>query len=118
MVLCCQSNERNISSHGKARRRSSLSRLPPAIRGDLLRRAALAPPLLKTHGFERLLGRLCHGLDGQQLIETNFGLAPHLRCRVPLHKAQYAFGRPQNSASERATIALVSELAKDCGHFL
>jgi FkbM family methyltransferase len=57
-------------------------------------------------------------MDREQLIETNFGLAPHIRCRVPLHKAQYAFGRPQNSAMERGTIALVDELSKDCLHFL
>jgi FkbM family methyltransferase len=98
---------------------SALSRLPLAIRRDLLRRAALAPPSLKTHSFERLCARIGDsGMDREQLIETNFGLAPHFRCRVPLHKAHYAFGRPQNSAFERSTIALVSELSKDCGHFL
>jgi FkbM family methyltransferase len=57
-------------------------------------------------------------MDGDQLIETNFGLASDIRCRVPLRKTQYAFGRPQNGAMEGGTIALVSELAKDCLHFL
>jgi FkbM family methyltransferase len=93
--------------------------MPLAIRRDLLRRAALAPPSLKTHSFERLCARIGdHGMDREQLIETNLGLVSHLRCRVPLHKAHYAFGRPQNSAFERSTIALVCELSKDCGHFL
>jgi FkbM family methyltransferase len=57
-------------------------------------------------------------MDGEKHIETNFGLAPQIRCRVPLNKAQYAFGRPQNSVYERGTIALVNELSKDCLHFL
>ncbi|HEY2139763.1 MAG TPA: hypothetical protein VGH00_06775, partial [Chthoniobacterales bacterium] len=57
-------------------------------------------------------------MDGNQLIETNFGLASHIRCRVPLHKTGYAFGRPQNNAFERDAIALVNELSKDCLHFL
>jgi FkbM family methyltransferase len=57
-------------------------------------------------------------MDGKQLVETNFGLAPHIRCRVPVHKVQYAFGRPENSVFERGTIALVNELSRDCLHFL
>jgi FkbM family methyltransferase len=96
-----------------------VSRIPLAIRTNLLRRAAVAPPLLKTRNFERLFARMSgNGIDGDQLIETNFGLATHLRCRVPLHKAQYAFGRPRNGIMERGTIAIVNELAKDCLHFL
>jgi FkbM family methyltransferase len=98
---------------------SALSRLPLALRKDVLRRAALAPLLLKTRSFERLCAQISDGgMDRQELIETNLGLASRFRCRVPLHKAHYAFGRPQNSAFERSTIALVSELSKDCGHFL
>jgi FkbM family methyltransferase len=98
---------------------SMLSCLPLAIRRNLLRRAALTPPVFKTRNFERLFARICdYGMDRKQLIETNFGLAPHLRCRVPLHKAQYAFGRPENNAMERGTIRLVSQLSKDCLHFL
>jgi FkbM family methyltransferase len=94
---------------------SALSRLPLAIRRHLLRRAAVAPPLLKTRSFERLCAQLADGgMHRQELIETNLGLARHLRCRVPLHKAHYVFG----TAFERSTIALVSELSKDCGHFL
>jgi FkbM family methyltransferase len=58
------------------------------------------------------------GVDKEQLIETNFGLASHLHCQVPLYKAHYAFGRPQNGMMERGTIALVNEFAKDCLHFL
>lgn len=98
---------------------SVLSRIPLETRSDLLRRAALAAPLLKTRSFERLFDHLSHyGVDGEQLIESNFGLASRLRCRIPLHKAQYAFGRPQNSKLERGTIGLVNELSKDCLHFL
>lgn len=98
---------------------SAFSCLPLASRTNLLGRAALASPRLKTRTFERLFARISHnGMDGEQLIETNFGLAPHIRCRVPLHKGQYAFGRPQNSTFERGTIALVHELSTDCLHFL
>jgi hypothetical protein len=69
----------------------ALSCMPLGIRRDLLRRAALAPPFFKTRNFERLFARISdNGMDREQLIETNFGLAPHIRCRVPLHKAQYA----------------------------
>jgi FkbM family methyltransferase len=93
--------------------------MPLAIRRDLLRRAALAPPVFKTRYFERLFARITDNtMDGEQLIVTNFGLASDIRCRVPLRKAQYAFGRPQNSAMERGTIALANELSKDCLHFL
>jgi FkbM family methyltransferase len=59
-----------------------------------------------------------NGMDENQLIETNFGLSHHIRCRVPLYKAGYAFGRPRNSMMERGTVALVIRLSKDCLHFL
>ncbi len=98
---------------------SAISCVPLAIKRELLRRAGLASPLRKTRTFERLFARICDdGMDGKQLIETNFGLAPHIRCQVPLHKANYVFGRPQNSAMERGTISLARELSKDCLHFL
>jgi len=58
------------------------------------------------------------GIDKEQLIDTNFGLAARFRCQVPLRKCEYAFGRPQNSAMERGAIALINALAKDCLHFL
>jgi FkbM family methyltransferase len=84
-----------------------------------VRRAALAPPRFKTRNFARLCARLSDkNMDGSQLIQTNFGISPHIRCRVPLNKAQYAFGRPQHDLFERGTIALVNELSKDCRHFL
>jgi FkbM family methyltransferase len=111
----------SATSHSAVRRvfASALNRIPLAIRRDLLRRAALASPVFKTQNFERLFARISNnGMDGDQLIETNFGLAPQMRCQVPLHKAPYAFGRPQNSVMERGTIALVSELSKDCLNFL
>src|SRR5262245_32952126 len=64
---------------------SMLRYIPPAIRGSFIRRAALAPPFLKTRNFQRLCARMCdNGRDEEQLIETNLGIASHIRCRVPL----------------------------------
>jgi FkbM family methyltransferase len=97
----------------------ALSCMPLAVRRELLRRAALAPPRLKTQNFQRLCARISdRGMDEKQLVETNLGLASYIRCRVPLHKVEYAFGRPQNGVFERGTIALVNELSEDCLHFI
>jgi FkbM family methyltransferase len=108
--------------YGPALRRiaaSMLTCVPPGVKRNVLRRAALAPPLVKTRTFERLFARMSDsGIYKEQPIETNFGLSPHLRCQVPLRKTQYAFGRPENSVMERGAIALANELSKDCLHFL
>ena len=57
------------------------------------------------------------GASGSFVL-TNLGISPRLRCEVPVAKTSYAFGRPKNSLSERATLALVQELAVDCPHFI
>jgi FkbM family methyltransferase len=55
---------------------------------------------------------------GGWLIETNLGVSAHIRCRTPVYKSSYAFGRPENNLDERGTIKLVNELARDCSCFL
>jgi hypothetical protein len=61
---------------------SVLHQIPLAIKRAFVRRAALAPPLLKTPIFERLCIRMSDpGMDGKQLIETNLGLTSRLRCQ-------------------------------------
>jgi len=49
---------------------------------------------------------------------SNFGISPRLRCKLPLNKGHYVFGRPENLLPERATLALVAELCRDCTDFL
>ena len=41
----------------------------------------------------------------EDLIVTNFGLDPDLRCLVALKKTAYAFGKLDRTLSERATFA-------------
>jgi FkbM family methyltransferase len=96
-----------------------IDRAPRAITERLLERLALLPPLLKGMGFERVWVRIArNAADPARLIETNLGITRQLRCAIPIHKAQYAFGRPQNHAMERSTLCLANELSKDCAHFL
>jgi FkbM family methyltransferase len=52
------------------------------------------------------------------LVLTNFGLRAELRCLIALNKSAYAFGRFEHMLSERATFALVKELATDCEEFV
>lgn len=49
---------------------------------------------------------------------TNLGVSKRLRCNLPIAKGQYVFGRPQNYLPERATVALATELGRDCAHFV
>ena len=85
----------------------------------LLRRAATAPPRWKTPLFERACGRLVRNVcPTGDLIVTNFGLNTDLCCLVPLNKTNYAFGKFERMLSERATFALVRELATDCDEFI
>ena len=86
----------------------------------LLARAATAPPQWKTPLFERACARLVRNVVGQteDLIVTNFGLNADLRCLVALNKTAYAFGKFERMLSERATFALVNELARDCDDFV
>lgn len=93
--------------------------VPPSVTAVCLRRAAIAPPSLKGALFERLCGSIARRhLCGEKPFVTNLGIAASLRCCVPLRKSSYVFGRPNSNISERATIALVTELANDCSHFL
>jgi FkbM family methyltransferase len=86
----------------------------------LLVRAAAAPPIWKTPLFERC----CAGLMGDSLgatedvVVTNFGLDADLRCQIAMNKVAYAFGKFERMLPERATFALVRELAADCKEFV
>jgi FkbM family methyltransferase len=93
--------------------------VPALIMEPVLRGAALAPPILKTWIFERLCTRALRSQPhADWLVETNLGVSAYIRCRTPIYKSSYAFGRPENNIGERGTIALVSELSRDCLHFL
>jgi FkbM family methyltransferase len=93
--------------------------VPPAIVEPLLKGAALLPPLLKGAALERLCVRMSrNAVDRERLIGTNLGISRRLRCAIPIYKAQYVFGHPQNHVMERSTLGLAQELSKDCMHFL
>lgn len=97
-----------------------MAALAPDLSSAALRRLAKIPPPLKGALFRRACAKLALRLEGRaaELYETNFGLSSGLRCLVPLHKIDYVFGRPDHSASERATFALVRELCADCDEFV
>jgi FkbM family methyltransferase len=85
----------------------------------LLGCAAIAPPKWKTPLFERICAKLVRSLGKtDDLVLTNFGLRAELRCLIALNKSAYAFGRFEHMLSERATFALVKELATDCEEFV
>jgi FkbM family methyltransferase len=96
---------------------AAASAIPPSWARWLLARAAIAPPKWKTPLFARIC---CKFLDvcgtRENLIATNFGIDANLRCFVPVR--QNAFGRFDHYPPERATLALVRELAADCGEFI
>src|SRR5262249_42238231 len=99
---------------------AAASAVAPSWARWLLARAAIAPPTWKTPLFERTCAKLVRGSLGQtdDLVVTNFGLGADLRCLVPLNKTGYAFGKFEHMVSERATFALVRELAADCEEFV
>jgi FkbM family methyltransferase len=86
----------------------------------LLTLAATVPPQWKTSLFERACARLARKVVGatEDLIVTNFGVNADLRCLVALNKTAYAFGKFERALPERATFALVKELASDCDEFV
>ena len=94
--------------------------LPPVAAKSMIRAAALAPRVMKTPLFERVCSNIArssrNGMSGLAL--TNLGVSSRLRCEIPLAKSDYVFGRPENIRSERATLALVAELAVDCANFV
>lgn len=108
------------SSILKQAARSIARALPQPVAEFALRKAALAPPALKSKGFERLCAAIVRNqhFSDSHTIRTNLGIAAHLRCEIPLKKIPYAFGRPENGLPERATIALVRELVRDCSSFV
>src|SRR5690349_776682 len=93
---------------------------PRSVIEMLLHAAALAPPPIKGRLFERICARLARRwlADTTGLIRTNLGLSSTLRVTIPKAKMAYAFGRPHNIPSEKATFALVRQLARDCRHFV
>ena len=74
----------------------------------------------KTPLFERCCARLARSSLGatEDVVVTNFGLRADLRCLIALNKTAYAFGKFEHMLSERATFALVRELAADCEEFV
>lgn len=94
--------------------------LPSAFVEFGLRAAALAPPSMKTPLFERICTKLVFASlkDTNRAVRTNMGISSKLRCTLPFAKALYAFGRPENMPIDRASLALVFELSRDCRHFV
>ena len=92
----------------------------PSWARRLLARAAIAPPTWKTPLFERVCAKLVRSSLGttEDVVVTNFGLRADLRCLIALNKTAYVFGKFEHMLSERATFALVSELAGDCEEFV
>lgn len=92
----------------------------PSWARQLLARAAIAPPTWKTPLFERVCAKLVRSSLGttEDVVVTNFGLRADLRCLIALNKTAYVFGRFEHMLSERATFALVNELAGDCEEFV
>jgi FkbM family methyltransferase len=93
--------------------------LPVSASRFLVRHAARAHPSFKTTLFERILRKVSEGIiEGTVLVETNMGISSRLRCKLPLAKTHYVFGRPQNNVSERSTCELVRHLSVDCSNFV
>jgi FkbM family methyltransferase len=100
--------------------RTAIRVLPPGLVVAGLRQAALCPPGVKTHMFERACARAATLVvpDPSTLARTNLGVSSSLRCDIPFRKSTLVFGRPQRMVSERSTLALVAELSRDCQDFL
>jgi FkbM family methyltransferase len=94
--------------------------IPIRVRRVTLRSAALVSPAIKTKAFERLCCAIARASfpNSTEMWLTNLGVSTKLRCKVPITKDRFVFGRPQNSLSERATLALATELCSDCTHFV
>src|SRR5690348_15411033 len=94
--------------------------IPGRIAAAALSLAAVSPPVVKVTLFKRICGAVArrHLPDGSSLLRTNLGISPGLRCEIPACKVDYVFGRPENTLSERSTLALISELSKDCDTFV
>ncbi len=89
---------------------STIVKMPGA--NYLIRKSAMAPVKFKTRLFETTMARLAGKGDlAGELIETNCGIADHLRLLIPQSKGDLLFGRPDNHISERATLHLAKLLA-------
>jgi FkbM family methyltransferase len=99
---------------------TAASAVTPSLARWLLARAAIAPPKWKTPLFERCCAGLMRGSLGatEDAVVTNFGVGADLRCQIAMNKTAYAFGKFEHMLSERATFALVKELAADCKEFV
>ena len=99
---------------------TAASAVPPSLARSLLARAAIAPPKWKTPLFERCCASLVRQSFGatEDIVVTNFGLGAGLRCQIAMNKTAHAFGKFEDMLSERATFALVRELAADCEEFV
>ena len=99
---------------------TAASTVAPSLARWLLVRAAVAPPMWKTPLFERCCAGLMRGSLGapEDVVVTNLGLGANLRCRIAMNKTAHAFGKFEDMLSERATFALVRELAADCEEFV
>jgi FkbM family methyltransferase len=85
----------------------------------LLKKAALAPPAIKTPGFARVATAIASRcLLDTAVVETNMGLSDSFHLSVPPNKGALLFGRPNHGVAERATIALVRALAPWSDAFL
>lgn len=95
--------------------------IPDSVCRVALRAAALAPPVMKTQFFERACSVISNAAalsNSKEIWSTNLGVSSKLRCRIPVEKQSYVFGQPKNFLPERATMALVTELCRDCTDFL
>ena len=99
---------------------TAASTVAPSLARWLLARAAVAPPMWKTPLFERCCAGLMRDSLGatEDVVVTNFGLDADLRCQIAMKKMAYAFGKFEHMLAERATFALVRELAADCKEFV
>jgi hypothetical protein len=99
---------------------AAASAVAPSWARWLLARAAIAPPMWKTPLFERVCAKLVRSSlrTTEDVVITNFGLRADLRCLIALNKTAYVFGKFEHMLSERATFALVRELAGDCDEFV
>lgn len=105
---------------GKYLTRVCIGIVPIRFLRHILQSAALASPKAKTEIFQRICAHVAQIVfpRSQEILETNLGISPSLRCKLPIAKDGYVFGRPENLISERATIVLASELCQDCADFL
>jgi len=109
-----------VSSATKRLARGCIRLIPRSLQRIVLRSAALASPAMKTEAFERACCKIARTSfpHSKEIWATNLGVSSDLRCQMPLVKDYYVFGRPENMLSERATVALVTELCRDCTDFL